>query len=114
MGLGMGSRWEVRTVSEIEKSLIELNKEEELNKELELKQIRKENKEMKEFNEELEDRKIAHDLDFIKARVSKLMCSVGLHAWVLVAKGKKDGKRVYMRKCRRCGIDSEKVRSVRD
>ena len=83
----------------------ERSKVEEENK---LKEIKKENKELKEFNKELEERKVDRDLKYIKRLVREMACDMGVHVWVIVGEGKKDGRRIVLNKCKRCGKDRMK------
>lgn len=38
----------------------------------------------------------------IKKKVSKIYCNLNLHKWVIVAKARKDGKEITMKKCVNC------------
>lgn len=71
----------------------------------EIKNKTKKNKINKKINNLNEIKK---ELLIIKKEILILMCELDIHSWVVNGTGKKNGKEVKLRKCKRCGVTEVK------
>lgn len=60
------------------------------------------NKKINNLNE------IKKELLIIKEEILILLCELDIHSWVVNGTGKKNGKEVKLRKCKRCGVTEVK------
>lgn len=51
---------------------------------------------------------IKKELLIIKEEILILLCELDIHSWVVNGTGKKNGKEVKLRKCKRCGVTEVK------